>query len=227
MSPPISVTPLPAVPSVSVDLVVVDFPREEIVVDEPFQLTCRLTVSGSVHQEAGRMLSIVIQHLLPIRTTVVGPPQQREGTWWLRKDSITLSSGQSTPSPTGTPPRGNFSFSESLAQRLLVASPRVMYKDEAENEGGGENEATILPSPFTLSEEAASGRGASPTGASSFPLDMEMKGGEAASREFKVEYIALKKGFCTVGGLRVLVVGDGPVASVAREWGVIGEMWVR
>lgn len=227
MSPPMSVTPLPTAPSVSVDLVVVDFPREEIVVDEPFQLTCRLTVSGTAQQEAGRTLSIVIQHLLPIRTTVVGPPQQREGTWWLRKDSITLSSGQSTPSPTGTPPRGSFSFSESLAQRLLVASPRVMYKDEAENEGGGENGATILPSPFALSEEAANGRGASPTGASAFPLDMEMEGGEAVSREFKVEYIAFKKGFCTVGGLRVLVVGDGPVASVSREWSVIGEMWVR
>jgi len=224
MSPSTLVTPLPAALGVSIDLVVIDFPREEIVVDKPFQLTCRLTVSGLAQQEAGRTLSIVIQHLLPIRTTVVGPPQQREGTWWLRKDSVTLSSGQSTPSPTGTPPRGSFSFSENLAQRLLVASPRVMYKDEAENDGD-ENDATILPSPFTLSEEAANGRGASPTGASAFPLDME--GGEAAFREFKVEYIAFKKGFCTVGGLRVLVVGDGPVASVAREWGVIGEMWVR
>ena len=102
-----------------------------------------------------------------------------------------------------------------------------MYKDEAENEGGGENEGIILPSPFTLSEEVAEKRGASPAGASALPLDMEMEGGEAASREFKVEYIAFKKGFCTVGGLRVLVVGDGPVVSVAKEWNVIGEMWVR
>jgi len=227
MSPPMSATPLPAAPSVSVDLAVIDFPREEIVVEKPFQLTCRLAVSGSVQQEAGRALSFVIQHLLPIRTTVVGLPHQREGTLWSRKDTITLSSGQSTPSPTGTPPRGSFSFSESLAQRLLVASPRVMYKDEAEDEGGGENEAIILPSPFALSEEAANRRGASPTGASAFPLDMEMDGRGAASREFKVEYTAFKRGFCTVGGLRVLVVGDGPVALVAREWSVIGEMWVR
>lgn len=138
-----------------------------------------------------------------------------------------LGSGQSTPSPTGTPPRGNFSFSESLAQRLLVASPRVMYRDEAEDGGGGENEAIILPSPFTLSEEVVRKRGASPAGASAFPLDMEMEGGEAVSREFKMEYIAFKKGFCVVGGLRVLVVGDGPVASVAKEWNVVGEMWVR
>ena len=102
-----------------------------------------------------------------------------------------------------------------------------MYKDEVENEGGGENEAMILPSPFTLSEEIATGRGASPTGASAFPLDVEIEGGEAVSREFKVEYVAFKRGFCTVGGLRVLVVGDGPVASVAREWNVVGEMWVK
>ena len=226
MSPPMSATPPPVVPSVSVDLVVIDFPREEITVDTPFQLTCRLTISTPA-QEAGRTPLFVVQHLLPVRTTVVGRPQQQEEMRRTRRGSITLSSGQSTPSPTGTPPRGNFSFSESLAQRLLVASPRVMYKDEAENEGGGEGETIILPSPFTLSEEVAEKRGASPAGASAFPLEMEMEGGETASREFKVEYIAFKKGFCTVGGLRVLVIGDGPAALVAKEWSVIGEMWVR
>ena len=227
MSPPMPATTLPTAPSVSVDLVVVDFPREEITVDKPFQLTCRLTVSALVQQETNRPLSFVIQHLLPIRTTVVGSSRHQEEGRQLRQGSITLASGQSTPSPTGTPPRGNFSFSESLAQRLLVASPRVMYKDETENEGGSETEAVVLPSPFTLSEEAAKKRGASPAGASAFPLEMETAGGETASREFKLEYIAFKKGFCTVGGLRVLVTGDGPVASVAKEWNVIGEMWVR
>ena len=227
MSPPMTATPLPAVPSVSVDLVVIDFPHEDITVDRPFQLTCRLTVSAPGQHEASRTLSFVIQHLLPIRTMVVGPPQRQEESRRPRQGSITLASGQSTPSPTGTPPRGSFSFSESLAQRLLVASPRVMYKDEGESEGGGESEAVVLPSPFTLSEEVARKRGASPAGASAFPLDVHLEEGEAASREFKVEYIAFKRGFCTVGGLRVLVVGDGPAASVAKEWNVIGEMWVR
>ena len=102
-----------------------------------------------------------------------------------------------------------------------------MYKDEAEDEGGDENETMIFPSPFTLSEEVAKKRGASPTGASAFPLEMKGERGGMASREFKLEYIAFKKGFCTVGGLRVLAVGDGPVASVVKEWNVIGEMWVR
>jgi len=102
-----------------------------------------------------------------------------------------------------------------------------MYKDETENEGGDENEAIVLPSPFTLSEEVTKKRGASPAGTSAFPLEMEMEGRETTSREFKLEYIAFRKGFCTVGGLRLLVAGDGPVASVAKEWDVIGEMWVR
>lgn len=102
-----------------------------------------------------------------------------------------------------------------------------MYRDEAEGDGGDETEVMILPSPYALSEEAAKKRGASPTGASAFPLEMEMREGDTTSREFKLEYIAFKKGFCTVGGLRVLVAGGGPVASVAKEWNVIGEMWVR
>jgi hypothetical protein len=102
-----------------------------------------------------------------------------------------------------------------------------MYKDEGENEGGDENGAISLPSPFTLPEEVAKKRGASPAGAGAFTLEMEGEGGETASREFKLEYIAFRKGFCAVGGLRVLMVGDGPVASVVKEWNVIGEMWVK
>lgn len=102
-----------------------------------------------------------------------------------------------------------------------------MYKDEPENEGGGGAEAVVLPSPFTLTEEVAKKRGASPTGPSAFPLEIEVAEGGVASLEFKLEYIAFKKGFCTVGGLRVLVAGAGPATSVAREWNVIGEMWVR
>jgi len=228
MSPPMSGMTLPTVPSVSVDLVVINFPHEDITVDKPFQLTCRLTVSMQVRQETNKSLSFVIQHLLPIRTTVVGPPHRQEEARTPQQGSITLGSGQSTPSPTGTLPRGNFSFSESLAQRLLVASPRVMYKDETENEGGGGTEAIVLPSPFALTEEVAKKRGASPTGPSAFPLEMEVAEGGVAFREFKLEYIASKKGFCTVGGLRVLVApGDGPVISVAKEWNVLGEMWVR
>jgi hypothetical protein len=45
-----------------------------------------------------------------------------------------------------------------------------------------------------LSEEVAKKRGASPAGASAFPLEMEMAGGETASQEFKLEYIAFKRG---------------------------------
>jgi hypothetical protein len=136
MSPPMSATTLPTVPSVSVDLVVVDFPREEITVDKPFQLTCRLTVSAPVQQEDEQ--TTVVCDPTPVTDTDDGRRaiSPTGGGRQPRQGSITLGSGQSTPSPTGTPPRGNFSFSESLAQRLLVASPRVMYKDEAENEGG-------------------------------------------------------------------------------------------
>ena len=222
MSPTTSGVALPVIPSVPVDLVVIDFPHEEILVDKPFQLTCRLMISEPVREETGRRMSFVIQHLLPIRTTVVGLHRYQEDT-----RRITLGSGRGTPSPTGTSPRGHFSFSESLVQRLLVASPRVMYKDDAENEGGDENETMIFPSPFTLSEEVGKKRGASPVGASAFPLEMESEGEETASLEFKLEYIAFRKGFCTVGGLRVLAIEDGPVVSVVKEWNTIGEMWVK
>jgi len=79
-----------------------DFSYKEITIDRPFQLACQLMVLGPALRETSRTPSFVIQRLLPIRTTVVGP--QREETRGPQQNSITLSSGQSTPSPTGTPP---------------------------------------------------------------------------------------------------------------------------
>lgn len=60
------------------------------------------------------------------------------------------------------------------------------------------------------------------------------------SVEFELDYMPLKPGFATLGGLRVIQVGDDEVDDpqladspdgremrTLREWDVIGEVWVQ
>ncbi|TFK84328.1 DUF974-domain-containing protein [Polyporus arcularius HHB13444] len=137
---------------VEVDLVVTSVPRVSLAVDKPFDISFRLTAQSLVptarpnEPRRQRIISLVVQHAQPPKqvsvaaavasavATSTGPPQ---GTWTPRMPS----SGFSTPSPNATPMRGD--FEDTLAQRLLVASPRQMHADGAESDGGE------TPGPYT------------------------------------------------------------------------------
>ncbi|KAI0637237.1 DUF974-domain-containing protein [Trametes polyzona] len=152
-SPGLVTTFAPSVPQVlqdvEVDLVVTSVPRDSIVVDKPFTIGFRLTVQAPVpfarpnEPRRQRVVSLVVQHAQPAKqfnvaaavasavATSTGPPQ---AAWSPRLPS----SGFSTPSPYATPYRGD--FTDTLAQRLLVASPRRMHADTESDAGtdGGE-----------------------------------------------------------------------------------------
>ncbi|EIW60622.1 DUF974-domain-containing protein [Trametes versicolor FP-101664 SS1] len=140
-------TPRP-LEDVEADLVVTSIPRESIAVDKPFTIGFKLTVQAPApvprpnEPRRQRVISLVVQHaqhpkqlavaaaVASAVATSTGAPQ---GAWSPRLPS----SGFSTPSPYGTPLRGD--FTDSLAQRLLVASPRRMHADtdsEAGTDGG-------------------------------------------------------------------------------------------
>ena len=88
-----------------------------------------------------RIISLVVQHTQPPKemsvaaavasavATSAGPPNP-QGGWTPRLPS----SGFSTPSPYGTPPRTD--FPDTLTQKLLVASPRHMNGRNVESDGG-------------------------------------------------------------------------------------------
>lgn len=58
---------------------------------------------------------------------------------------------------------------------------------------------------------------------------------------FELEYIPLKEGFATLGGLRVILLGDAEVDDprdvdstegrrdlrVLKEWDIFGEVWIH
>ncbi|EMD38658.1 hypothetical protein CERSUDRAFT_123212 [Gelatoporia subvermispora B] len=128
-----------------VDLVVRHIPKESLRVESPFKVTFTLTVSAAVPNARGnearrqRVLSLVIQHVQPARldnpATAQSPPAATSRELW----SPRLTSGFSTPSPYDTPYRGD--FHDTLAQRLLHASPRQLREDDTDTDGGGETPA--------------------------------------------------------------------------------------
>jgi len=162
-----------------------------------------------------------------------------------------LSSGFSTPSsPQPT-------FNHVLADRdMLMDSPQQKYHNVVEGDHQ-HNDSVTLPPPFLPDTDEASSRrstGAVYIGSSAFFLpSVELSVPEAkvsgdvaenvrklyASQDFELSYLPRQKGYTTLGGLRVLLVGDdfadagedpifhrctNPVTL--KEWDVVAEVWV-
>lgn len=291
--------------TIDADLIVRYLPRDDVVAQKPFKVDFTVSLAAPVpparpgQPRKQRILSLAIQHVQPAPPPVpaaVSPPHTSNTDVW----SPRISSGFSTPSPYATPYRAD--FPDSLAQRLLVASPRetlveLDLESNADTDGRDtagetpaahaaryENIAVLLPPPFANSESDGSGprskdvvfvgpsaimlpplhlsapattEGVAPghertdsesTTDSEADSDLhETIGGSIvraiASQDFELEFLPLKSGFATVGGLRVLLVEDRLVdieedASEARsnrfseartlqEWDVVAEVWVK
>lgn len=295
--------------TIDADLVVDYFPREELVVEKPFKIAFTVTLSALVpvipigQPRKDRVVLLAIQHVLPARPApkaiapaYVAPPAIAEP--WSPK---LPSSGFSTPSPYGTPSRGD--FPDTLAQRLLIASPRETQVDigsDAGIDGDGQEtgQATpappgprdnhamiVLPPPYAVSEPGNIARSKprdvaflgpsavilpqirvpvptndgvsdrdrghernlseSTTGSETDDELSETIGKPAPrmlmSQDFELEFLPLRAGFATVGGLRVLLMEDKLVdadgeevksrraadARTLKEWDVVAELWVK
>ncbi|KAH9952206.1 hypothetical protein B0H21DRAFT_716167 [Amylocystis lapponica] len=157
---------------IQVDLVVRSIPHESLCVEQPFEIAFTIAISALIptprptEARKQRILSLVVQHLEPprIQPTVISdaiaqPIVPRE-SWSPRMPS----SGLSTPSPSGTPYRGD--FQDALAQKLLVASPRQLDNDGDTDTDGGETpappgarggfNAVHLPAPYARAESSVS-----------------------------------------------------------------------
>ncbi|OBZ75869.1 Trafficking protein particle complex subunit 13, partial [Grifola frondosa] len=135
-APAASPNPPPRTEDVEVDLVVRHIPRESISAEKPFTIAFSITVNAPVPvtrpagQRKQRVLTLVLQHLQPLRTQLISASTEGAQVGAQREPfspRLPSSSGFSTPSPYGTPYRGD--FQDTLAQRLLVASPRRANAD--------------------------------------------------------------------------------------------------
>jgi hypothetical protein len=243
--------------------------RETITVEKPFSIKCDLIVSAAppssrpTHPKRRRILTLAIQHVQPPRV-LVSP------------DIVSFSDAHIT-SPRGPSSSTHTPGSSSLVSKspALLQGASRQSGDDAEQLGSTFTEVPLLPAPFAQGADEINFAGPSSVlflGNSTINLDsieLTCDEGEApradaddsdvsneyasehvlTTRNFELVYMPLQKGFCTFGGLRVLLLedkladGDGIVSDdaanqkerisqrvptrILKEWSVVGEVWVK
>ncbi|KAF9036963.1 DUF974-domain-containing protein [Hymenopellis radicata] len=245
-SPP-PATQLNPLPALDVNLLVTDMDRNAIRVQHPFNVRMTLTVSTSIPFEKrhyNRVVTLAVQSIEPQgKVLPIAPPVQLTTS-----EPFTRIASPGMPTPTQSPTSTAFS-SPVVQQRVLTSSPR-----QNTVELGPYNTQVLLPLP--LSHAALPCNNISYCGPSAIILDpvqlVDAEGQDAgpipqrkvhAVQEFDLTYMALRPGFTTFGGLRILLIEDkfvgvipgmedevqtqqGQTAQVIKEWEVTGEVWV-
>jgi trafficking protein particle complex subunit 13 len=242
----------PHVSDIEVNLVKRESTPTSVQLEKPFGVKFSLVLSAPMHPEMKnrrRVIRLIVQHLQHRGPSQSPHPLAPAPSAVL---SSRLSSGFSTPSS----PQPTFKYA--LAdQKLLTGSPRQKFRDEIEKEYQPNDSITLPPPFFSDTDESYSRRstGVMFTGSSALFLpsvelsvsETEVHGDATenvtklhASQDFELSYLPRQKGYTTIGGLRVLLVGDGtgkdsiysedimrmsPVVTL-KEWDVVGEVWV-
>ncbi|KAF9070393.1 hypothetical protein BDP27DRAFT_1323979 [Rhodocollybia butyracea] len=256
-------SPSSAIPATTIEanLVLRDLCRDSILVGRPFKVLFTLVLSSllpSEKQQQRLRLSLVIQHLCfpptigsPVSTTLKPAPPESFSP-------RTLSSpGFDSPSPAYT------TFNYPLAhQKLLVASQeQSTTKDSLPDDAS--NVVPSLPPPYFDKVDETKRQGTYAvtfSGLSAIILptvELEMSkplpgtetgivGGSAkhqATLDIELDYVALRRGFAAVGGLRLLLMSEKYVGDsgeedegganervvdirTLKEWNVVSEVWV-
>lgn len=251
----IATTPQPStspyVSDIEVNLLKRESTPTSVQLEKPFSITFSLILSAQMQpgkKAQYRTVRLAVQHLQHRRNRPSHPLTSAPSATLNSRSS----SGFSTPSslqPT---------FKHALAdQKLLAGSPRQKFRDEIENEHHPNYSITLPPPFFSDPDELNSRRstGAVFIGSSALFLPpVELSVSETgvhsdatetviklhASQDFEVSYLPTHKGYTTIGGLRVLLVGDdltdtgrdsgdvtcmSPVVTL-KEWDVVTEIWV-
>ncbi|KAJ8078463.1 hypothetical protein PM082_012745 [Marasmius tenuissimus] len=262
-SPPPSLPPLqPRSNNIEVNLVGRSIPRESIFAGEEFVISFTLTLSSILPPERRGQylrLALILQHtfaqhnnaVIPVPTA---PPKAVPEASTPRANSP----GFSTPSPVYT------TFNYALAYQKLAASsaqtPVTSHENDSETtlQQIGHDKPPSLPPPHYDPDDPKRRRitgGITFTGSSAIVLPhLDLKevgdGGEpalhprvSATHDFELSFIALRKGFQNIGGLRLLLSEEtyrgneqenedsqdaksSSTMQILKDWDVIAEVWV-
>lgn len=248
-----STLPASQLPDLEAQLIVRHIPRETLVVEKEFPiaftviLTSNAPFTGKDHMR--RKVKVAIQHIRPrkVQPLVVTSPTIPEAF-----SPRMPSSGFSTPSSSTT------TFNYALAhQKILAVSSQPPLRDVINELDLSEDNTSILPRPYF---EGADELKSSTAGSVSFvgpsttvlpAIELNFANaqnkGEGTPKvqvvqEFELPFIALRKGFSMIGGIRILLIEDHLLesveeeeddrktklrrATILKEYGIIGEVWV-
>ncbi|KAG5718673.1 UPF0533 protein C5orf44 [Termitomyces sp. T112] len=238
--------PVAPPPELEVGLLIRDTPRDTLRVDKPFTLPLTLVLSTTrqpENEKSHRIVQIIVQHLQAPRVSVPSTTPAPRAEMF---SPHLPSSGFSTPS--SVPP--TFSYAVAHQKLAVVASPRQRALSVLEgNLTVGNNDTPSIPPPYSKGHDEFK---LPPTvlyvGSSVLrlpPIELfsepEVVGQIVATQDFELTYLPTRKGFATVGGLRILLTDKfvdesytGNVdsnsslgqARTLKEWDVIAEIWV-
>ncbi|KAG6879040.1 hypothetical protein C0992_005665 [Termitomyces sp. T32_za158] len=242
--------PLVVPPSeLEVDLLIRDTPWDTLKVDKPFTIPLTLVLSTTWqpgNEKSCRTVQIVVQHLQP--PPVRAASQTTNPAPGTEAFSPRLpSSGFSTP--TLTTPNSNYAIAHQ--HPAAVASPRQRAFNALQgNKTTGHNDMPLLPPPyFKVYDELRPLPTVLYVGSSALhlpPIELvpepEAASQTVATQDFELTYVPTRKGFATIGGIRILLAKDKFVDGsgtentdhggslgqdrTLKEWDVIAEVWV-
>ncbi|KAG5645043.1 hypothetical protein DXG03_007222 [Asterophora parasitica] len=236
---------------IEVSLIIRETPRTARV-EKPFTIPVALVLSSPLftgQERLRRAVKLVIQHLQPPRSAV--PPHPAPAPPAEAFSPRLPSSGFSTPSSSA--PTFNYALAHQKLTAAAGTSPRQRALDDLErNASRSDNKAASLPPPYFSGPEElrlwstnVTYVGSSATYLPTIELTASDQAADqmVAVHDIELTYVALQKGFATVGGLRVLLVedrylsegdtaddtyriGGSSQARILKEWDVISEVWV-
>lgn len=235
----------PPIPDIEVSLVIRDALQRTVRVEEPFTIPFRIVLSAAVpadHSYQRRVVTLVLQHLQPPRTKIPSLPPLTHPPEAVSPRAP--SSGFSTPS-SAVP---SFNYALAHQKLLMVTTPDAFSQDRVKVAG----ESLILPPPYFDEQDESKIKstnvvfiGSSVLVLPPIEFTMPVTPGDQATavHEFDLSYLPLRKGFTTVGGLRVLLVedrfiGEGQTLEnlvrgerntrprTLKDWDIISEVWV-
>ena len=248
-----SIPPSLPLPELEVQLLVRSIPRQGIQLEKPFSISFSAIISSGIPPPGKgltrRRIKLAIQHTRP-RT--IPPPTSSQPVEAL-SPRIPSSSGFSTPSSAPT------TFNYALAhQKILAASSQLPAPEPSPPDDDMSSvEVNVLPPPYfeggSDDPKHSASSGVSFLGPSTTFLPMldllisnAQTKGDAPSKiqavqDFNLSFVGLRKGFSTIGGMRILLVDDHLTqgeqeeddkniptkrAHILREYAVVGEVWV-
>ncbi|KAF8906051.1 hypothetical protein CPB84DRAFT_1745251 [Gymnopilus junonius] len=240
-------------PEIEAHLIVRRIPRENLLVEKPFFISFSVVISSTIplgKKHLKRNVKLAIQHIRPRNEPPPVPLQPVE-----------VASPRLPSSGFSTPSSATATFNYALAhQKILAASNRPPVTEALASDSDISNvDPNLLPPPYfdgvSNEEKKALMAGVSFLGASAIFLPQTEivfpsaeSTGETPSlrgqavQEFDLSFIALRKGFSAIGGIRILLVDDQLVdslndeaetkakserrAHILKEYDVVGEIWV-
>ncbi|EAU88405.2 hypothetical protein CC1G_05171 [Coprinopsis cinerea okayama7 len=247
----------PHVTDVEVSLIVKYLPRKDIVVEKPFAVTFGLVVTRN--PDVGkRKLVFAVQHLRPPKAIQQQPLTAQPQAHPQAAGSMDMMSPRAPSSGFATPQSGaatpfNYALAHqkildvaNAAKSPLVDSP-IGEGHDTPGGAGAQHSNPILPIPYFegYDELRPLSDGVIATGASAvFLPPITLSSGEEgtannpAVQEFQLTFVPVRRGFVTIGGLRILLVEDTTETEgeeprwkptriqTLKEYDVIGEVWV-